>query len=208
MLDRDTAISLITFNSNLISMKIAFLFILLSFSFLSISNAQSDLDFFIDQKKDSTFCTQLKYATNTWGELNYLSYTSLDGSPIVFKSKKTISLILTLHIDGKTIDRIPLRPNSKREIRYAERTVDGPLKVYLIHQDNSNTSDATVMYIFYIRFPDNSYYKINDKGNMNSIIIPYLKKCEKFVSEYKGDYSNKEEAFIEMIQLYNAHCPL
>lgn len=188
-------------------MKITFFIILFSFSLFSNANAQKDLDYFIGQKKDTTFCSNLKYATNTWGDINYLNYNSLQGDPVVYKSKKTISLISTLHIDGKTIDRIPLKPNSKREIRYAERTVDGPLKVYLIHQDNSYSSDATVMYIFYLRLPDNNYYKINDKGNMNSIIIPYLKKCEKFVSVFNGDYSNKEEAFIEMIQLYNSLCP-
>ena len=188
-------------------MKITFGILLLTLILSNDLSAQKDNDYFITQTKDTVFCSDLKYGTSTWGELNYLSYKALDGSDVVYKSKKSAPLVLTLCIDGKIIDRIPLRPNSKKEIRYAERTVDGPLKVYLIHQDNSNSKEATVMYIFYLRMPDNSYYKINDKKNMEGTIVPYLKQCEAFVLSYKGDYSNKEADFIEMIKLYNRSCP-
>lgn len=177
--------------------------------FISVNSvyAQLDSDYFITQTKDTVFCTDLKYGLSTWGALNYLRYNQLDGSPIIYKSKKSAPLVLTLYIDGKTIDRIPLKPNSKREILYTERTIDGPLRVYLKHQNTSSTSDATVMYIYYIRMPDGKFYKINDKKNMKTVIIPYVKSCPKFLETYSGDYSNKEEAFLDMIRLYNSLCP-
>lgn len=176
--------------------------------FLSLNlYSQTDKDYFITQNKDTVFCTELTFNTSTWGELNFLSYVRPDGAPVVYKSKKTVPGVLTFYIDGKTIDRIPLKPNSKREIRYTERTVDGHLKVYLVHQNNSNTSDGTVMYIFYLKMPDAKYYKINSNKNMDEIIIPYLKSCSAFIDSYKGDYSNSEEAFMKMIHLFNDLCP-
>jgi len=139
--------------------------------------------------------------------MNFLRYVQLDESPIVFQSKKTVPFVLTLYIDGKTIDRIPLTPNARKQIRYTERRVDGALKVYLVHQDNSDSKEATVMYIFYIKMADGKFLKINKKKNMQNEIIPYIKKCQAFLDEYKGNYSNKEDAFIEMIELHNKLCP-
>lgn len=180
--------------------------IFIVFSSLKSLSAQTTSDYFIKQTKDTVFCTDLKYGTSTWGAINYLSYTQKDGSPIKYQSKKSAPLILTLYKDGKTIDRIPLKPNSKRDVIYLERKVDGPLKIYLQHQNSSYSSKGTVMYIFYLKMPDGKIYKINDRENMEEIIIPYLKECSAFVSAYNGDYSNKEEAFIEMIRQYNSLC--
>lgn len=184
--------------------------ILISIFCLSLSNnliSQSDLDYFVTQTKDTIYGTELKYGTGSWGALNFLSYIRPDGAPVVYKSKRSAPTVLTLFIDGKTIDRIPLKPNSKREIRYLERTIDGHLILYLQHQKNSNTSNGTVMYIFYLKMPDGKFYKINKKKNVNEVIIPYLHECKPFVDSYKGDYSNKEEPFMEMIRLYNSICP-
>lgn len=169
--------------------------------------AQDEIDYFIKQTKDTVFCTDLQFSTNSRGEMNFLRYTRLDNSPIVFKSKKTVPFVLTLFIDGKTIDRIPLTPNAKKQILYTERRADGALKVYLVHQDNSDSKEATVMYIFYIKMTDGQFLKINKKKNVQEVIIPHLKGCKAFLDVYKGDYSNKEDAFIEMIELYNQLCP-
>ena len=178
------------------------------FLFISLNlYSQADGDYFITQNKDTVYCTELTFNTSTWGELNFLSYVRPDGTPVVYKSKKTAPRVLTLYINGKTIDRIPLKPNSKREVRYTERTVDGRLKVYLVHQNNSNSSDATVMYIFYLKMPDAKYYKINSTKNMEEVIIPYLKSCSAFTDSFKGDYSNSEEEFIRIIQFFNDLCP-
>lgn len=187
-------------------MRLTIYFALFLFTTFS-TVAQDEFDYFIKQTKDTVFCTDLQFSTNTRGELDFLRYIMLDDSPIVFKSKKTVPFVLTLFIDGKTIDRIPLTPNAKKQVRYTERTVDGKLKVYLVHQDNSDSKDATVMYIFYIKMPNNQYLKINKKKNMEKEIVPYLKNCQAFLDSYKGEYSNKEEAFIEMISLYNQLCP-
>lgn len=184
--------------------------IIASFLFIQISNLvfsqNTDFDYFITQKKDTVFCSELKYRTNTWGYINFLSYIQPDGTPIKYQSKKTVPVILTLYTQGNTIDRIPLKPKSKHDVIYLKRTVDGPLKVYLQHQNQSYSSAGTVMYIFYLKMPDGTFYRINDKLNMSQIIVPYLKKCTAFTSQYDGDYSNKEEAFIGMIRLYNQLC--
>ena len=164
-------------------------------------------DYFITQVKDTVYCYDLNYNTNTWGYINFLSYTQLDGTPIKYQSKKIIPVILTLYINGQTLDRIPLKPKSKHDVIYLKRTVDGPLKVYLQHQNQSYNSNGTVMYIFYIKLPDGPYYQVNKKLNMSQVIVPYLKKCSAFTDQYDGDYSNKEEPFIEMIRLYNQLCP-
>jgi uncharacterized protein YxeA len=170
------------------------------------SSAQVDLDYFISQTRDTVFCTELRYSTNTRGELIFLSYIRLDDAPVIYKSKKTVPFVLTFYIKGKSIDRIPLTPNSKKQVRYTERSVDGKLKVYLVHQNNSNTKEATVMYMFYLKMPDNKYVKINSNKNMDKVIIPYLKQCSAFTDSYQGDYSNKEAVFMEMIVLYNEIC--
>ena len=172
-----------------------------------VSIAQNEVDYFIKQTKDTVFCTDLRYSTNSRGEINFLRYVRLDESQIVFQSKKTVPFILTLFMDGKTIDRIPLTPNAKKQIRYTERRVDGALKIYLVHQNNSNSKEATVMYIFYIKMPNGQFIKINKKKNMQTKIIPLLKECQEFLDKYKGNYSNKEDVFIEMIELYNKLCP-
>lgn len=169
--------------------------------------SQNDLDYFVTQTKDTVYGAELKYGTGTWGALNFLSYIRADGSPVVYKSKKSAPTVLTLNIDGKTIDKIPLKPNSKREVRYLERTIDGHLIVYLQHQKNSNYNDGTVMYIFYLKMPNGKFYKINSNKNMKNVIIPYLNECNAFINNYDGEYSNKEEPFMEMIQLYNSLCP-
>lgn len=170
--------------------------------------AQNGLDYFITQTIDTVYGTELKYGTGSWGALNFISYIRPDGVPIKYKSKKTAPTVLTLYIDGKTIDRIPLKPNSKREVRYLERTIDGPLVVFLQHQKESNYGNGTVMYIFYLKMPDGIFYKINSNKNMKNVIIPYLKECKLFVDSYTGDYDNKEEPFMEMIRLYNSVCPM
>ena len=182
--------------------SLVFLFLLPLFSL----SAQDEADYFVTQTLDTIYCTNLTYRTATWGGLNYLSYTRLDGAPVVYKSKKSAPLVLTLYIEGSTIDRIPLKPNSKKEIRYTKRTVDGKLRVYLVHQNPSNSGDGTVMYMFYIKLADGKFYKINKKKNMENVIIPYLKECTSFTRSYKGEFSNKEEEFIEMIELYNELC--
>lgn len=186
--------------------RIAAIFFFIQISTLAFSQ-NPDFDYFITQTKDTVYCSELKYGTNTWGYINYLSYFQPDGTPIKYQSKKTVPVILTLCIQGTTFDRIPLKPKSKHDVIYLKRTVDGPLKVYLQHQNMSYSSSGTAMYIFYLKMPDGKFYRINNKLNMSQFIVPYLKKCTAFTDQYHGDYSNKEEPFIEMIRLYNQLCP-
>ena len=124
----------------------------------------------------------------------------------------------------------------KSYVRYTERTLDGTLKVYVrypggnlgtstIHSNAPNPltmNNSTVsgrasgstqtmsgpggVFTFFLKLPDGTYYKINKKKNMKKYIIPYLQECSEFTSQYKGDYSNEKDLFIEMIELYNSVC--
>jgi hypothetical protein len=59
---------------------------------------------------------------------------------------------------------------------------------------------------FFIKMPNGIFYDINDSGDRNKCIIPYLKECDAFTSSYKGDYSKDYDSFIETIKLYNSVC--
>ena len=88
--------------------------------------------------------------------------------------------------------------------------VDGKLIVYAEHPGRveyiGGGSGPYGSYRFIIKMPDGNYYKINDKGNMNDIIKPYLLKCAEFKNKYKGNFSTDEEPFKETAALYNQLC--
>ncbi len=61
-------------------------------------------------------------------------------------------------------------------------------------------------YRFFLKMPNGTYYRINDKDNIKNFIKPYLLKCKEFENTYKGDFGTKETPFMEMITLYNSLC--
>lgn len=177
--------------------------------------------------KDTTFCKDLKYTTTVQGYLKTIKYTDLKEKEVLIDDKKNMPDVITFYSDKKFIDKTPLKADKPDGyIRYTERSVDGKLKIYLAQQgykegsgmhytgaakftnSNSdwNTSGPTGIYRFYLKMPDGTYYKINDKGNIEKYIKPYLLKCAEFKNQYKGDYSTKEEPFMAMIKLYNSLC--
>lgn len=178
-------------------------------------------DYFVT-KKDTTFCSDLKYSTTGQGYLKTLEYTNEGGDQVSMKGRKNLPDIKTFYIDSTFIDKTPLKADKPDSyIRYTPRAVDGKLKVYLEQQGYSSTTQYTPgsaqgdwtqaggpmgIYRFYLKMPNGTYYKINNKGNMKKYIKPYLLKCAAFKEQYTGDYSTREQPFMEMIRLYNSVC--
>ena len=67
-------------------------------------------------------------------------------------------------------------------------------------------SGSVGSYRFFIRMPDGTVHKINDKKNMNEVIKPFLLRYSEFKTEYKGEFKDDEYTFMEMIKLYNSLC--
>ena len=208
-------------------MKTTFtLFILAGLLLTATVKAQTTTDYFV-VRKDTTFCTGLNYTTTIQGYLKTLNYKTLDGEEVSLEGRKNVPDVLTFYISSKNpdeayfVDKTPLKANKPDGyIRYTERAVDGKLKVYLAQQGYNSTvthtpcsphgdwstGGPTGIYRFYLKMPNKTYYKINNAGNMKKYIKPYLLRCKEFKSQYKGDFSTREEPFMEMIRLYNSLC--
>ncbi len=172
---------------------------------LQFTNAQTDkeIDFFI-VNSDTTFGKDLTYQTTAQGILKSITVKDPAGKSITVT--KDVDKINTFRQYGTTYDRIPFKADKPSGVtRFTARKVDGILKVYLAQQA-STSGGPSGTYRFFIKFPDGTYVKINSKKNMENIIKPYLIKCSAFVSNYKGNYSTRENPFMEMITLYNSLC--
>jgi hypothetical protein len=174
--------------------------------FLQAIKAQSQKtnDYFIT-KKDTIFCTELTYTTTARGVLKSIKYTNLNGQKI--EIKKNLPDVQTFYLFGSSYDKIPFKANKPDGPRkYTHRIVDGTLKVYLAEQTTSSSGNVSGVYRFFIKFPDGTFYKINKRKNLNNVIKPYLLKCLAFKSSYKGDFSTRQNPFIETIKFYNSVC--
>ena len=163
--------------------------------------------------KDTTFCNYLVYGTTAQGFLNSLEYTDTTGKNIILEGRDNVPDVATFFINGFSIDKTPVRAHKPNGyIRYTERAVDGKLRVYLARQSYTpamgslEAGGPSGIYRFYLKMPDGTYYKINNKHNMEDFIKPYLLKCKDFENQYKGDFSAHEGPFMKMIRLYNSLC--
>ena len=185
-------------------MKKIFISLLLSLTFNAVAQQNSEKNYYII-KNDTVFCTNLTYETTAQGVLKSLKYTDESGKQV--ETKQGVSDVTTIYHFGQMMDKIPFKAEKPDGIqRFTERIVDGTLKVYLASQYVSNSGGSTGTYRFFIKFPDGTFCKINNKKNLNSIIKPYLLKCEAFKNAYTGTFSTREEPFQEMIRLYNSLC--
>lgn len=174
-------------------------------------------DYFI-AKGDTTFCSDVEYKTNLFGHLYSLKYTDAKGQPVSIEDKQLLVDVVTFYQDSITLDRIPVKAHKPDKYsHFVERKVDGKLKVYLLEQGLSDMmtynsragryeSGYIGPYIFILKMPDGTYYHIDHKPNMKNHIKPYLLQCPLFAQKYKGDFSNKQALFIDMVQLYNSLC--
>ena len=170
-------------------MKKIFFISLLSLCYgLCIAQKNKATCYFVSEK-DTVFCNDLSYTTSVQGELRKLEYKDLQGKKISLKGKENIPNVLTIFIDGAVIDKTPLnavKPNGST--RYTPRILDGKL---IINQTDVGENNSPSDYIYSVKMPDGTYYKLNDKNMINSI-KPFLEKCEKFKNEYKGNYLDSE----------------
>jgi len=175
--------------------------------------------YFVTKSNDTTFCKNLDFGTNIQGSLNALIYEDMNGKKVNLEGRKNVPDVVTFYINDTITDKVPLKPNKPDGfVRYIGRSVNGKLKVYSQQQGYMNYAPGESIgvpnsaggpsgkYIFYIKMPEGTFYKINKKSNMKKYIIPYVSKCEEFKSKYKGDYSTLEKPFIAMIRLYNSLC--
>ena len=167
-------------------------------------------DYFITGK-DTTYCGNLKYEMGIF--LEKVSYTNNNGKRVTIEGNLAMPDISTFCISGECVDKVPIKPGRWRFYRYQPRKVDGKLRVYLQTGSTTSTdmfgdgrSNPVGKYRFFICMPDGTFYKINSKKNMEKYIKPYLLSCSVFAQQYKGNFSTREEPFMEMIRLYNALC--
>jgi hypothetical protein len=79
-------------------------------------------------------------------------------------------------------------------------------KPSIAQQTTSSSGNVSGTYRFFIKMPDGSFHKINNKKNLNTIIKPFLLECNAFSSNYQGIFSTREKPFMETIELYNSLC--
>ena len=171
---------------------------------LFFAQTEKPKDYFVT-KTDTVFCTDLTYDLTSQGYLKSIKYKDLNGTSV--EIKKNVPDVQTFYHFENTKDKIPLKANKPDGyIRYTWRIVDGPLKVYLAQQTVSGSGNVTGTYRFFLKLPDGTFYKINNKKNLKNFIKPYLLKCPAFASNYKGDFSTREKPFMETIKLYNSLC--
>jgi len=170
--------------------------------------AQEQDYFIVDNQK--TFCNDLSFKITAQSYLKAISYTDNNGKKIEIDGRKKIPNISTFFIDGMLIDKIPQKVNKpKKYIKWAERIVDGKLIVNYynnsisLHSGGSSPVTTSITK-HYVKMPDGTYYNLQSKKARKKHLIPYLKKCKQFNSEYKGKFKYQE--FDKIIELYNKLC--
>jgi len=188
---------------NKYSVSLIVLMLTVFLSLDSLATTDSTAYYFINLQKDTIFCKELSYGLNSRGYLDRLDYITNDDKEYELRGKKNIPRILTFYIDGITLDKIPYRVGSESKLYvYSERLTVGSLQVYLNHQ----IMDESVVYRFYIRFEDGEFYRIDKKSDFENIIKPKMLGCDAFKSSLKQEISVDEEAFIELVKIYNTNC--
>ncbi|MBK6641852.1 MAG: hypothetical protein IPG39_11790 [Bacteroidetes bacterium] len=179
------------------------------FSFCNLCHGQNPkTKYYYVTKKGHCFCDTLSYSTNIQGFLSEINFVDLNGKSVKMEGKENVPNVLTFYLNGITTDKIYTIPDKpSKYTKYIERVVDGKLRVYLRLQEfDAIDGSAMGLYKFYLKMPDETFYQINDKGNMNKYIKPYLLKCTEFANSFKGDFSMQREPFMETIRLYNSLC--
>lgn len=192
--------------------------IFLLLSQFNFAQENSELDYYI-VGSDTIFCTSLWYSKTIQSYIETVNYVDLEGDSVSMNEKSEVRAIVSFHILGSTVDRVPQKANKPdKYVQWADRIVDGKLALNYYRKRSrtielsngaggqNNSIDSKVIIIFYVKMPDGTYYDINKKSDRTKYIIPYLKKCKAFRDAYKGDYSHEKDEFIKTIELYNSLC--
>ncbi len=169
--------------------------------FIATGMKVSAQDYFIVNNSDTTFCSELECIVGAQGDLKKVTYKDIEGEEVSIKGKENVQNITTVYYHGITSDKIPQNLNKPDGYsRFEWRAVDGKIIVY---QDSG--TDGASKNRFVMRTPEGILYDINSK-TIEDNIKPYLQECPEFVKRFKGEYSKKEDEFMEMIRLYNMVC--
>ncbi|WP_395052995.1 hypothetical protein [Flavobacterium sp.] len=149
--------------------------------------------------------------------MSSIDYTDMEGKTVELKGKKNLTDVTSFYMNGNVIDKIPQKANKpKSYVKWARRVVDGKLKVNYYYNGMSvnnmgtgfmggvNTNSSITK--FFIKMPDGTFYDIRKSRDRKKYIIPYLKQCDAFNSEYNGDFDSSYEEFTKMIVIYNSLC--
>lgn len=190
--------------------KFLFFFLIL---FCFTTYAQND--YFISGS-DTIKCYNVSYKLTSQSYLSSVNYADENKVNMRIEDKKYLATISSFLKNGVTIDRIPQKADKPDSyIKWAERIVDGKLKVNYYHSEmttygnmNFHNGGAVTTGItkFFIKMPDGTFYDIRKGSDMKKHIIPYLKECEAFNNAYKGKFDDDYEIFTKMIQVYNSVC--
>ena len=189
--------------------KLVTLFIYL----ISLTTFSQNQDYFI-VNKEKTYCSDLSFEITSQSYLKSISYTDSSGKKIEIEGRKKVPNISTFYINGNLIDKIPQKVDKpKKYIKWAKRVVDGKLIVNYYHSEMTTSnwySDGDIKDIttgitkHFVKMPNGTYYDIRSSKDRKKHIIPYLKRCANFKSQYKGDFNKRD--FNEIITLYNQVC--
>jgi hypothetical protein len=191
-------------------MKKNVFYFLLIISFTS----HSQRDYYVIET-DTLFCSNLTYRLTAQSYLANISYTDLNGEKKTIDGRKNLSNVSTFFINGITTDKIPQKVNKPHKyVKWAQRVVDGKLKVNYYHNEITTYGNfdvkrdgmiTTGITKFFLKMPDGTFYDIRS-SDRKKYIIPYLKTCAEFNSAFQGDFKDNFENFTKIIALYNSMC--
>ena len=190
--------------------KIIFYFLLLvSFS------SYSQKDYFV-AGSDTIHCFNISYKLTSQSYLSSIIYADAEMVNRKIDDKKYLATISTFFKNGVFIDKIPQKADKPESyIKWAERVVDGKLKVNYYHSEmttygnssfNGGGAVSSGITKFFIKMPDGTFYDIRKNSDMKKHIIPYLKNCEAFNNAYTGKFDDDYNIFTKMIAQYNSVC--
>lgn len=172
-------------------------------------------DYFIADT-DTVRCFNISYKLTSQSYLASVNYTDTNQDNMRIEDKAYLASITSFYKNGVHIDRIPqVADKPKSYVKWAERVVDGKLKVNFYHSEmttygnmsfNHGGAVTTGITKFFIKMPDGTFYDIRKNSDLKKHIVPYLSSCPEFVAAFKGKFEEDYDAFTKMIALYNSLC--
>lgn len=183
--------------------KVFMLSILLPIVSLTFAQVSSNKIYFVKSNGDTTFCKSI-YVERDGGNVYAINYTNEKGVKLSIDDCLDVK---TYTVGSDVFDLIPLkasRPNGY--LRHIWRKVDGKIKIYdYVNTISVQGGGSTSVVRYSVKMPEGKYYKINKK-NLNKYIMPKLRECVDFRTNFKGEVSSKKGKFEKIIQFYNNSC--
>ena len=139
-------------------------------------------DYFITDNKDTTFCSNLEYGTNSYGALNRLQYSDIDRAAIEIKKRKELPNVTTFYQSGHFIDKKMKGSGGTSYPVFVERPIVVTSKDYFI-LDNKDTTYCLKLwfgtnpqgYLNHLKYTklDGSTIEIEKKQNVPNVTTFY-----------------------------------